>query len=320
MENLINKTVEYIKLWNQNWPRSVVFWSGGKDSTVLLHLIKFRAGLDLPVVQFREPKFRERYAYSDKLIKDWKLTIYDYPPLRVALADGPDVNTGEVRFDLLKYFQWGEKCMVMSLGTERPKEGEDYMCGLDEFLFRPTGTFNFPWGAVWIGTKNTDTDLIKGQVAVTSHIRYAEGSPMSLYPLRDWTDEDIYNYLELSGVEPDPTRYIKTPEGWTNNPDKSLNADFYPVCLNCVDRHQGKYVDCPKLKAKRTNISNLAPYVDLVIEDLGFRPVNWENKSICSTAENAEPAVATSGHGQCSSETNQTQPEYRTTGYAKIIP
>jgi len=324
MENLINKTVEYIKLWNQNWPRSVVFWSGGKDSTALLHLIKFRAGLDIPVVQFREPKFRERYAYSDKLIKDWKLEVHDYPPLRVALADGPDVNTGEVRFDLLKYFQWGQKCMVMSLGTERPKEGEEFLCGLNDFLFCPTGTFNWPWGAVWIGTKDTDTDLIKGQVAVKSHIRYADGSPVSLYPLRDWTDQDVYNYLELSGVEPDPTRYVKKlqihtmAEQWQNNPDKSLNADFYPVCLNCVDRHQGQYVDCPKLKAKINNISHLAPYEDIVIDDLGFRPVDWKkNKSICMTVKPAEPVAHSNGVGPSSSETAPTQPEYRTTGFAQ---
>ena len=182
------------------------------------------------------------------------------------------------------------------------------MCGLNEHLARPTGTFNFPWGAVYIGTKDTDEDLIKGRVAVTSHIRYADGSPVSLYPLRDWTDEDIYNYLEISGVDPDPSRYLKTDGKWKNNPDKSLNADFIPVCLNCVDRHQGKYVDCPKLKAKINNISHLAPYEDIVIDDLGFKPVDW-NK--CSTVKPAERVVATNGHGQFLNETGpmrQTSP------------
>lgn len=304
MEKLINKTVDMVRAWNQNWSNAVVFWSGGKDSTALLHLLKFRAGIDLPVCQFREPKFRERYAYSDKLIADWNLTVYDYPPSKVALTDGPDVVTGEVRHDLLKYFQWGKNCMVMSLGTEKPKEGEKFMCGLNEHLGRPTGTFNFPWAAVYIGTKDTDEDLIKGKVSVTSHIRYTEGSPVSLYPLRDWTDEDIYNYLELSGVEADPTRYIKVEGKWGNNPEKSMNADFVPVCLNCVDRHQGKYVDCPKLKAKISNISHLAPYEDIVIDDLGFKPVDWTK---CTTVKVAEPAAHTNGHGQFSKKIDRTQ-------------
>ena len=277
MDQLVSETIEKAKLWAKNWPNSVVLWSGGKDSTAMLHLLKFQAGIDVPVIQFRQPKFRERYAYSDQLIRDWDLTVYDYPASRFALADGPDTETGEVRFDLLHYFQWGTKAVVLSLGTERPKEGEKFMCGLNDFLRRPTGNFNWPWESVWIGTKNSDNDLIKGHVPLSQDVRHAEGSPVSLYPMRNWTDRDIYQYLEDNGVKADPTRYIKTKQGWINNPDKSLNADFYPTCLNCVDRHQPNHVHCPKLKATVTNISHLAPYEDIVIPDLGFKPVTWEN-------------------------------------------
>ena len=99
MNELINKTKEKANKWIKQWPKSAIFWSGGKDSTAMLHLLKFECGIDLPVVQFREPAFRERYVYSDKLIHEWNLEVYDYPPMKVALADGPDVNTGEMRFD-----------------------------------------------------------------------------------------------------------------------------------------------------------------------------------------------------------------------------
>jgi hypothetical protein len=274
--HLINKTINRIKEWNKRWPRSVVLWSGGKDSTALLHLIRYGAEIDIPVVQYRQPKFRERYAYSDRLIKEWNLEVYEYPPMKVSLADGPDVNTGEVRFDMLHYFQWGKNCVVLSLGTEKPKDGEKFLCGVDDFLQRPTGTFNWPWGAVFIGTKYEDTDLIKGHVPLAQDIRIVDGAPVSLYPMRDWTDDEIFQYLEESGVEPDPTRYIKENGKWKNNPDKSLNADFYPACFNCVNRHLGRHVHCPKLNATITNISEMAPYEDIVIDDLGFRPVEWK--------------------------------------------
>ncbi len=274
--HLINKTINRIKEWNKRWPRSVVLWSGGKDSTALLHLIRYGAEIDIPVVQYRQPKFRERYAYSDRLIKEWDLEVYEYPPMKVSLADGPDVNTGEVRFDMLHYFQWGKNCVVLSLGTETPKPDEKFLCGVTDFLQRPTGTFNWPWGAVFIGTKYEDTDLIKGHVPLAQDIRIVDGSPVSLYPMRDWTDDDIFEYLEESGVEPDPTRYIKKENKWYNNPDKSLNADFYPACFNCVNRHLGRHVHCPKLDATITNISDMAPYEDIVIDDLGFRPVEWK--------------------------------------------
>jgi hypothetical protein len=277
-QNLIDVTIEKVQRWSKRWPRSVVLWSGGKDSTALLHLIRFKAGIDIPVIQYREPKFRERYAYSDKLIKDWNLEVYDYPPAKVAITDGPDVETGEIRFDMLKYYKWGKNSVVMSLGTERPKLGENFLCGVDDFLQRPTGTFNWPWGAVYIGTKYSDTDLIKGHVPPAMDIRYAEGSPVSLYAMRDWSDKDIFDYLEENGIEPDPTRNIKVDGTWVNNPDKSLNADFYPVCFNCVNRHGDKHAYCPKLNATISNISHLAPYEDVVIPDLGFKPVKWDKK------------------------------------------
>lgn len=283
MQELIDITINKVKSWHKRWPRAVVLWSGGKDSTALLHLIRYKCNIDIPVIQFREPKFRWRYAYSDKLIKDWNLEVYDYAPMKVAITDGPDVETGEPRFDMLKYYQWGSKCVGLSLGTERPKSDElgdssKYLCGVDDFLYRPTGTFNWIWGAVYIGTKYCDTDLIKGHVPLALDIRYNEGSPVSLYPMRDWTDKAIFQYLEDNNIEPDPTRYIKADGKWINNPDKSVNADFYPVCFNCVDRHKDKYVYCPKLNATISNISASAPYEDVVIPDLGFRPVEWDTE------------------------------------------
>jgi len=59
MKQLIDTTIHKIQEWNKRWPRAVVLWSGGKDSTALLHLIKFGAGIDIPVIQYREPKMRE---------------------------------------------------------------------------------------------------------------------------------------------------------------------------------------------------------------------------------------------------------------------
>ena len=314
MNSLLASTIERIHAWHRRWPNASVLWSGGKDSTAMLHVLLHYCGLDLPVIQYREPKFRERYAYSDRLIKEWGLTVYDYPPTRVAIADGPDVETGIMRFDMLKYYQWGHTAVVMSLGTERPKQGEKFLCGVTDFLQRPTGNFNWPWESVYIGTKYSDTDLIKGHVPLALDIRAVPGGPMNLYPMRDWTDRDIFAYLEDEGVTPDPTRYIKTESGWTNNSDKSLNADFYPVCFNCVDRHAGPHVDCPKLNARISNISHLAPYEDIVFPDLGFRPI-WN-----TTANPAEPAVPISEAGPSCAETAATPQASRPNTSASTTP
>jgi len=100
---------------------------------------------------------------------------------------------------------------------------------------------------------------------------------MSLYLMRDWTDDDIYEYLETSCVFPDENRYEKNITGWDHKKDKSKNADFIPTCLNCIDRHsKEKFAYCPKLQATITNMSEKAPYEDMVFPDLGFKPT-WNN-------------------------------------------
>jgi hypothetical protein len=231
-------------------------------------------------VQYREPKLRQRYAYSDDLIKQWDLEVYDYPASKITVLHGPDTETGEPRFDFLKYQQWGKACMVIAQGTERPKKGERFLCALDDYLKRPVGFFSWPWDAAYIGTKSSDVDTIKGPIPLAMDIRYAEGSPVSLYPLRDWTDEDVFSYMEENGITPDSNRYVKRGGKWIGNPDKSMNSDYYPVCVNCIDRRGPKYVYCPKLNGTITNISESVPYEDIVMEDLGVMPIHWDSKQL----------------------------------------
>jgi len=158
MNKLITATADRIHAWHTQWPNAAVLWSGGKDSTAMLHVLRHYCELDLPIVQYREPKLRERYAYSDQLIKEWGLTIYDYPPTRMAIADGPDVENGTMRFDMLKYYQWGQTAVVMSLGTERPKEGERFLCGVTDFRNARPAT-STGRGRPSISARNTKTPI-----------------------------------------------------------------------------------------------------------------------------------------------------------------
>lgn len=319
MQTLIADTIARARLWLAEYQNPVVLWSGGKDSTVLLHILIHHVGVRLPCIQWREPRFRHRYSYSDRLIADWDLEVHDYPPIAISIASGPDSTTGNLRFDAVKQYQIGPaKTAAMCLGTEPPTEAElasgRYLCGLRDLLQRPTGHFNFPWDTVFHGHKSSDTDLIKGHIPLDSHIHTAPGQATALFLLRDWSDQDIFDYLEAHDIPIDSTRYIRTPDGWVNNPDKSNNADFYPVCWNCVNRHAPRSVYCPRLDSAVNNISNLAPYIDLSVPEQGVHHT-WT-----TTANPAEPAAATNGAGLCSSETAPTPPASLPTTSAVITP
>jgi len=299
MNHLHAETMRKLELWVNQAQNPVVLWSGGKDSNAMLHMILFGLGVKLPVIQWREPRFRHRYAFSDRLAKEWDLEVYDYAPSRVALSDGPDIETGEPRFDFLKYYQWGKStAIILSLGTEHPKEGEPYLCGVTDVLQRPVGSFVFPWDSVFHGQKSFDVDLIKGGVPLMQDVRTTNDAPTQFFPLRAWTDADVFGYAEQYGCPIDETRYVKINGVWGHNPDKSQNADYYPICFNCVNRHKGPIVFCPKMQAEVTNISERAPYEDIVIPEQGFRPT-WNDSIVNGVGH----AVHTVGVGRCSGET-----------------
>jgi hypothetical protein len=301
---LIKDTCRQVERWLDASVNPVVLWSGGKDSTAMLHLIRYEVGAKLPVIQWREPRFRSRYAFSDRLANAWDLEMYDYAPLDYMLTDGFDIETGAPRFDFVKLYQFGQKALALCLGTEEPKPEElasgRYLCGLDA-LRRPTGTFEFPWDSAFHGQKSGDVDLIKGQVPLAQDALVQAGVPTQYYPMRHWSDADVWAYLEAAGVPNDDTRYEKVGGTWQHRKDKANNSDYYPVCWNCVNRHLGDTVWCPKNSCETNNISHLAPYVDLTSEAQGFRPT-WET----STVNGVGHAALTSGPGLSCDETDLT--------------
>jgi 3'-phosphoadenosine 5'-phosphosulfate sulfotransferase (PAPS reductase)/FAD synthetase len=56
--DVIKDTCRKVEQWLGQCANPVVLWSGGKDSTAMLHLIRYEVGANLPVIQWREPRFR----------------------------------------------------------------------------------------------------------------------------------------------------------------------------------------------------------------------------------------------------------------------
>jgi hypothetical protein len=141
----------------------VLLCSFGKDSMVLLHLLR-SMGLDLPIVFHRDPWFPHKYAFADRMIREWNLTVWDWQPVAVSLWHGK----GIVAFT--NHYQIGQKptgepvtCCVPK-NILPPVEGKPYLCGLADLMHRPTGTFQYPWDMAFIGHKSSDQDQIAGRV------------------------------------------------------------------------------------------------------------------------------------------------------------
>lgn len=259
----LSRSKRLIAAWMRHYQNPCVLWSGGKDSTVLLHILR---GLDhdLPVVTFQEPWQRGRLDYTQKIAAKWNLTLYDFPPSELGL------NRGNGRIDIMQRFQLGNFALWLARGTEPPRDGEPFQCAID-WLKRPVGGMQFPWDAAFHGQKSSDEDPCSGRVPLASDINANPLCPAALYPLRDWTDADIFTYAEINHLELDPLRYGRVDgEMAVLTNDKVGNPDYYRTCTRCLDPDQPGVVECPKLLGQINNVTATAPWVRLEMPLCGY--------------------------------------------------
>jgi len=255
MQEKIQKSKDLISLMLGKFKRPCLLWSGGKDSMVLLHLTKFELGLELPLVCWREPWMPWKQKFVNQVIQDWNLEVWDWAPSAVQLCQGNG------RIDVLNHYQISPAgnqpdFLILARGTEPPVEGEQYLCGVETFLSRPVGTFNFPWDCLLHGHKSSDEDPTSGGIPLKTDVVQNPLSAAAIFPLRDWTDEDIFAYARQKEVPLDPSRYS---DGKILK-DKHFNPDYYPACFNCVEKGGPEFVSCPKYRCEMNNVSSMVSW------------------------------------------------------------
>jgi hypothetical protein len=250
LETKIRVTTAMIRDLLRHYHRPCVLWSGGKDSMALLHLLRILTQRKIDVVCWREPWMPQKQRFVNKIVAKWNLTVWDWHPEAVALCKG------NARIDVLNYYSFGSHPMMLARGTERP-EGESWLCGRDTFMSRPRTKFVPPWDLAFHGHKSCDVDPCSGAVPLESDLMDTPGMVACAFPLRHWSDDDVFEYLEHFRVPIDSDRYAKGADGkWATLPYQDRNPDYYPACFKCMDPDEGEFVMCPKLGIAINNISS----------------------------------------------------------------
>lgn len=231
-----------------HYSRPVVMSSFGKDSMVLLEIVH---GMQqkFPVLFHKEPFFPKKFAYANEMIARRDYEVHDYPPSGVTL-----INNGPV-MEILNWYNVGQKFMHLPTGVKEPEPGGPFLCGLKDIYHKArVSSYSFPWDLVLVGHKSSDVDVIFGSVPLNVDLKKNEGGPDYLYPLRHFTDADIWDYHRQYNVPVNEARYDPL-NSFRERPDISANNDYFPACTRCMDRTQPATVHCPLIDQDITNIS-----------------------------------------------------------------
>jgi hypothetical protein len=257
-------TLEFISKALLQYSNPVLNCSFGKDSMVLLHLL-YVHGIKMPLVYYEDPWFPAKNDFAHSVISDWGLEVHNYPPIRVSL------KTGQEMVALVSEYSSGPRSTIAVLkNTSEFQDGDDsadFLCGV-KFLMRPCGTFNYPWDVAFVAHKDCDTDQIYGVIPLHSNIVMRDVGPDFIFPLREWTHDDVWDYTLDHGVPVQTDRYnVSERREWE---DKSTNSDWYPCCIRCIDkRTPGKTVFCPKMQCELENVSGSAAEFGFVPDYFG---------------------------------------------------
>jgi len=170
--------------------KSCLLYSIGKDSSVLLHLARkafYPAPLPFPVVHVDTGwKFQEMYQFRDETCKSLKLNLITYSnPEGIAVGINPFTHGSSVHTDVMKtqalkqvLNQYGFN--VILGGARRDEEKSRAKERI--FSFRASGH-------VW-DPKRQRPELWN---LYNTHVH--EGESLRVFPLSDWTELDIWEYI-----------------------------------------------------------------------------------------------------------------------------
>ena len=216
--------------------------SFGKDSMVLCHAIT-RLQLAIPIVTFVEEFLPEKWRFARKMALDWSLEIYYPPPMKTWIYER------EGKFVLGSSYDIGGGMDIAIPKDVIENDHDDPMphCGMT-YLGRPTGAFHWPWQVAIIGHKDVDTDPVCGGVPLkTDRVPpVAPGMAEAWFPLKDWTDADVWEYHAYYGVPFDRMRYDVHTEALPRNVPNASNTDYLTCCVACLkSSNHGQPVHCP---------------------------------------------------------------------------
>lgn len=235
-------------------PNAILYCSFGKDSMVLLHLTR-AMGLDFPIMFHHTPFFPKKIAFANGVIEAWNLTVYRQQPTKVGIVREPQLDF------INEYSARDGKTIAMPVGLMPLQEGLPFLCGLRDLMGTPRSVLVYPWDTALIGHKSSDHDPLFGDIPLKGYVAQITPSMKAVFPLRDFTDADVWAYTEQFNVPFNDRRYNKA-DGYKEFEDITYNNDYYHTCTKCMSPTEPEQVECPKFGVV-PNVSAVVPVANI---------------------------------------------------------
>lgn len=262
MKEKIEVAQEIINAVARNYKNPLVYCGFGKDSIVMLHLIR-EMGLNWPIMCHREHEFPVKWRFANKIMELWNLTCYDYPPRACSVFYENDTFCVATQYGV----GFGDLVLPGILYTpERFIEGE-YLCALKDIYLQPKcHGFDYPWDVGLLAARFDEKHPHFGGACLGQQFenKLNIGSADFAYPLLSWTAQDVCQYHVDYGVPINTDVYEIKDGELISKQDPTYDPDRRPACYECMKPDNPKVVFCPKRMSQVNNVSGSLAWMPLV--------------------------------------------------------
>lgn len=216
LDKLENKSIHIIREAYSQFKDLCMLWSIGKDSTVMLWLVRkaFYGHVPIPLIHIdTEYKIPEMISYRDKLAKKWNLNmIYGTNELAIEMKETfPDGNATRI--------QCCKNLKTEALKATLSGEGKRYRINHNTGLYE-LDEESIAYTGVIVGIradeegsrskeryfsprdKHNDWDIGDQPPELWNQYKtdFKAGTHIRIHPLLDWTELDIWEYIQRENI------------------------------------------------------------------------------------------------------------------------
>jgi 3'-phosphoadenosine 5'-phosphosulfate sulfotransferase (PAPS reductase)/FAD synthetase len=227
---LVKETAELIQRELEKCSRPAIAWSGGKDSMVMLFLVR-QFSPDIPVLYFKGFPSATKHEFVKRIARELKLNLVLPEP------KFKDLIAKDGKVELIQMYEIAAGRLMYFPVEAEPQHIPTPMshCVVEEFL-KYTNPPVMGFDGIFVGHRGDDVDPTLGEVKLMEEVVEMDNLRV-VYPLKHWTERDIWEFSAKMLIPQNVERY---------SGDMKSNNDYFEACFECLKPAPTTGVFCPK--------------------------------------------------------------------------